>query len=79
MADEKRRRAQEAEFILGSEVFQEAWNALDALYVSQWRTASEPRERESAWYKQKILGEVRNQLVSLVAQHKLATNRRNNG
>lgn len=78
MADEKQRRAQEAEFILGSDVFQAAFGSLDALYVSQWRTAAEPQVREIAWYKQKILGEVRNQLVSLVAQHKLA-NRRNNG
>lgn len=78
MADEKRRRAQEAEFILGSEVFQEAWNALDALYVAQWRTAQEARDRELAWHRQKILGEVRQQLVSLVTQQKLA-NRRNNG
>lgn len=78
MADEKQRRAQEAEFILNSDVFREAWDSLDALYVSEWRTGQEAMVRETAWYKQKILGEVRNQLVSLVTQQKLA-NRRNNG
>ena len=79
MADEKQRRAQEAEFILGSEVFQDAFGALDARYVSQWRTAGSAGERELAWVKQKILGEVKNQLVSLVTQQKLANRRNTNG
>ncbi len=77
--DERERRAQEAEFILNSDVFKNAFETLDARYVEQWRTAGGTAERELAWVQQKILKEVRSELAGLVTQWKLTNRRHSNG
>jgi hypothetical protein len=77
--DERERRAQEAEFILASDVFRGAFETLDARYVAQWRTAGGAAERELAWVQQKVLNEIRSELAGLVTQWKLTTRRHSNG
>lgn len=64
--DEKKRRADEAAFILQSGVFRETFKKLDAECISQWRRAQDPEVRESAWRTQRVLGLIRDRLQDII-------------
>lgn len=63
MTQNERLRAHEAAYILESEVFNDSFTMLDARYVKEWRGAAETAARELAWLKQRILQEVRRELL----------------
>lgn len=62
----KKRRADEAAFILQSGVFRETFEALDAECVSQWRRAQDQEVRERAWRTQRVLGLIRDRLQDII-------------
>lgn len=64
--EEKKRRADEAAFILQSGVFRETFEALDAECVSQWRRAQDQEVRERAWRTQRVLGLIRDRLQDII-------------
>lgn len=73
--DEKKRRADEAAFILRSDVFRETFEALDAECVSQWRRAQDPAVRENAWRTQRTLGLVRDHLQGIIHSYIIKENK----
>nr|DAE02919.1 MAG TPA: hypothetical protein [Siphoviridae sp. ct8Hx23] len=64
--EEKKRRADEAAFILQSGVFRETFEALDAECVSQWRWAQDQEVRERAWRTQRVLDLIRDRLQDII-------------
>lgn len=68
MRAEERKTAAEAAFLLESRVFSDAFAALDAAYVREWRSATDREQREAAWQKQRVLQEVRRRLMRLVEE-----------
>lgn len=62
MTHEERMEALEAGRILQSSVFLRAFDTLDARYVQAWRASSDEVKRESWWYMQRALAEVKKEL-----------------
>jgi hypothetical protein len=71
--EEKKRRADEAAFILGSSVFQQSFEALDARYVNSWRKAQDIRSRERVWQMQKALSAVRDEMLDVLNSYQTLT------
>jgi hypothetical protein len=67
-------RAAQAEALLRNELLQEAFSALDAEYVRAWRVtpARDTEAREKLWQGVNVVGLVRQHLVSIVSNGKLA-------
>ena len=62
ISQEEREKALEAGRILSSPVFREAFDKLDSEYVNVWRTSTDSKVREDAWYKQRVLFEIQKTL-----------------
>ena len=71
--EEKKRKADEAAFILGSPVFQQSFEALDGRYVNSWRKAQDIRSREKAWQMQKALSAVRDEMRDVLISYQTLT------
>lgn len=65
-ADEVVFRQQKVEAFLADPDIQDAFEMADAMFVEEWRNATNPVEREAAWGKQAGLAEVRRILSMFV-------------
>lgn len=73
MTEEEKIYALEAANVLASRPFTDAFAKLDALYITQWRSAKTEVERESVWVKQAVLGDVRRELEAEINAAVVAT------
>lgn len=63
MDSETRQKAEEAAFILQSEVFYAVFKHLDAVFISQWRASKCPDERERLHISQDVLGDIKREII----------------
>ena len=64
--EEKISRGHQAERLLNDEILVEAFNALEMLYVSQWRRSETPEGRENVFHCLRALDRLRAHLRSQV-------------
>jgi hypothetical protein len=61
-------RSEEAQRLLDHPLLAEAFEAVDADFVEEWRVATNPEKREAAWYKIQALNAVQDHLQGVVSK-----------
>lgn len=70
-------RAEEAQRLLGSSVFQDAVQAVQDEIVRRWRACESMEGREELYYEQKVLGRVVAALKTVIDNGRIAADRQN--